>query len=67
MAEAVAQHCAPSVPVQIARQPVPGQPGERYVPSTHEVRTELGLRETVDLREAVQKTIRWHRNRSDNQ
>jgi dTDP-glucose 4,6-dehydratase len=38
-----------------------GGGGNRYVPSTHRAQTELGLRETVDLREAARRTVAWHR------
>jgi nucleoside-diphosphate-sugar epimerase len=46
----------PPCRVQIAREPDPGRPAERYVPSTQRARQELKLRERIDLREAVCKT-----------
>ncbi len=61
LAKTVAACFQPSVKVQIVRKPVPGQPAERYVPSTHKARTELNLKETFDLQESILQTIRWHR------
>lgn len=49
-----------SVPVSIARAPVPGAAAERYVPSIARARTELGLRVSVPLDEAIRRTMRWH-------
>jgi dTDP-glucose 4,6-dehydratase len=37
-----------------------GGGGNRYVPSTARARAQLGLAETVDIREALQRTVRWH-------
>lgn len=34
---------------------------ERYVPSTQRIQTELGLKESIDLREAIYKTAQWAR------
>jgi dTDP-glucose 4,6-dehydratase len=39
--------------VEVARDPVPGVPAERYVPSTRRAREELGLAETFGLEESV--------------
>lgn len=47
--------------VEIARTPVPGAIPARYVPSTARARNELGLASKVPLREALERTIRWHR------
>ncbi len=49
------------VAVERTRTPVPGQPVERYVPSTERAREELGLKVTVGLGEAIDRTVRWHR------
>jgi nucleoside-diphosphate-sugar epimerase len=48
------------VPVQVAREPLPGQAPERYVPSTHKARATFGLLETIPLAEAIQRTFSWH-------
>ena len=57
LAGLVAESCAGRVEVEIARQAVPGAPPDRYVPSTARARSELGLRETVDLREAIRRML----------
>ncbi len=37
-----------------------GADGSRYIPCTRKARTELGLREYVDLKNAIRKTLVWH-------
>ncbi len=51
------------LPVEIARVPMPGVAPEQYVPSTQRAQTEIGLRQTVSLDEALRKTIRWHQEK----
>ncbi len=60
VAEMVARCFNPPTPILIAKEPVPGTPSERYAPSTLRARTELGLRETVGLEDALDKTITWY-------
>ena len=61
VAELVAGAFNPSPAVRIARQPAADQARDAYVPSTDRARQEFGLRETVPLRDAVERTIAWHR------
>lgn len=51
--------------VHIALKPIPGKPPERYVPSTERSRTDLGLRQHVDLSEAIRKTLLWYETQCD--
>jgi dTDP-glucose 4,6-dehydratase len=62
VAQSVAEAFEPSPQVAIAgaANANAGGGGNRYVPSTRRAREELGLRETVDMREALQRTIAWH-------
>ncbi len=46
--------------VTIAKPSEPGCAKQRYVPSTERARMDLGLRETIHLAEAIQKTVAWH-------
>jgi nucleoside-diphosphate-sugar epimerase len=48
------------VPVEVAGQPTPGVPPERYVPSTARARGELGLEQRVDLKQSIDRTARWY-------
>jgi len=50
------------LPVEIGYPKAEGGAGlERYTPSTARARIELGLRETVDLDDAIHSTARWYR------
>ena len=53
-------HAYPRVEVQIARQPTPGKPADRYVPSTKRAQVELGLRAIIGLPDAIKRTVDWH-------
>ncbi len=48
------------LPVTIAGTARPGAPMNSYVPSTERARVELGLRETINLPEALRRTAAWH-------
>lgn len=64
LAEAVAEVSAEQGPrptVHIARQPEPGRPPERYIPSTARARQEFGLEQTVSLRESLRRMLAWYR------
>jgi dTDP-glucose 4,6-dehydratase len=61
LARAVVSATVPQTKIEIAKQPVPGAPASRYVPSTERVQRELGLRVLVPLDESVRRTYNWHR------
>jgi len=60
LAREVVRVVAPRTEVQIIGQPVPAKPPERYVPSTQRAQTELGLRQSVMLQEAIKRTTDWY-------
>lgn len=62
LAHTVARAFPEAPEVRIAQQPKPGAMPARYVPSTQRAQLELGLRQTVDLAEAIRRTAAWHRH-----
>lgn len=48
--------------VELARVPDPGRAPDRYVPSIARAREELGLDVKIPLRDAVVRTLAWHRS-----
>lgn len=46
--------------VEIACQPMPGQRGNRYVPSIERAKRELGLRPRVALVDGIRRTVEWN-------
>jgi dTDP-glucose 4,6-dehydratase len=64
LAHAVARRGRPELPVRIARSPTGGAPVERYVRSTARARNDLGVRVTVDLDDALTRTVDWHRRQT---
>lgn len=60
----VAEIVAPGLPVRVLGQPQPDNFRNRYVPDIGLARSELGLRPTVNLRDAVASTAAAARRRS---
>ncbi len=63
LARVVAHVFTPEPTVQIAKSAVRGGAGDRYVPSTARARHDLGLAMTVNLEEALTRTVEWNRGR----
>ena len=63
VASVTAETLRPGLTVKIAQRPAAGALMNSYVPSTARARSELGLRETVDLEEALRRTAAWHHYR----
>lgn len=60
VASTVGRLFQPPPEIIIAGVPVRDAQPERYVPSTRRARSELGVRQTVALSEALEKTIAYH-------
>jgi dTDP-glucose 4,6-dehydratase len=63
LAYAVARRFTRESDIRVGRTATPGGAVERYVPSTARARNELGVAVTVDLEEALTRTVDWHRRR----
>jgi len=61
LAEAMARELA-APGIEIQKEPVPGRPVDRYVPSTQKAQKELGLRETTGWLQSIRKTADWLRH-----
>lgn len=59
LAECIGSLCR--VPVTVAGRPGPGARPARYVPCIHRIKEDLGLVPRIDWREAVARTLAWHR------
>lgn len=59
LANTVAQSFQKPVEVRIAKSLAPNSPPDRYVPSTKRAQSNLGLRQNIDLRSAIKRTIRF--------
>ena len=60
-AQLTANTLNPTLPIQIHGTPNPAAPLNNYVPDITRVSTELGLKVTVPLPEALRRTAAWHR------
>ena len=63
LAHAVARQVVPMPDVRIAKAAVAGRPAERYVPSTARARHDLGVTTTIELEEALMRTMNWYRHK----
>ena len=61
LAHAVARRFTPESAVRIGKPAMSDGPAERYVPSTRRVRNDLGVTVSVDLEEALTRTVDWYR------
>jgi dTDP-glucose 4,6-dehydratase len=61
LAQRIASHAAPPVAIVAARNPVAGVPALRYVPDLARILDELGVRRAIDLDEAINRTLAFHR------
>ena len=64
LARAIAGRFDPAPAVDIAQPPDQSRPRHIYVPSIDRARDELGLRPTVSLRDAIDRTLAWHKAES---
>lgn len=60
LAQTVVAELDPSISVMVAKRPSPNQALQQYVPRTQRAWQELGLRQIVDLPEAIRRTATWH-------
>jgi dTDP-glucose 4,6-dehydratase len=60
LAHAVARRFSPPRSVEIVRDRSEPRDRARYVPSTARARSELGLKVTIALDEALARTVEWH-------
>ena len=59
-ARAVAESCAPNAAIEVAGTSPAASALHRYVPSTRRAREQLGLGQTIDVRDAIRRTVQWH-------
>jgi len=59
LAETISGCFEPSMQIDIMKAPDPKKEIKQYVPSVSRATTELGLKERIDLTEAIMKTIRF--------
>ncbi len=61
LARMVADEVHPGLAVNLGRTPTAGAPLQQYIPEVRKAEAELGLRATIPLREAIQRTADWYR------
>ena len=60
LAELVAESFEPRIQTQIAQPKSQARSPERYIPSVDKSFEDVGLEPTIDLKDAIRKTVRWH-------
>ncbi len=63
VAAVVAETASPPLGVRMAGRADPAKAPERYVPDVSRIKKELGVSESVNLADAIRRTLRWHRER----
>jgi nucleoside-diphosphate-sugar epimerase len=61
LAQVVVEELDASLKVEVAKEPITGEPRLQYVPDVHSAENSLGLRQTIGLREAIRRTAAWLR------
>jgi nucleoside-diphosphate-sugar epimerase len=61
VAHVVREAIDPSLKVEVVQRPVPGDLRLTYVPDVREAERCFGLRQTIGLSDAIQRTAAWHR------
>jgi dTDP-glucose 4,6-dehydratase len=61
LAQEVIDQLSPSLKVEFANNTVAGEQRPQYVPDVRKAESELGLRQTVGLRDAIRRTAEWYR------
>jgi dTDP-glucose 4,6-dehydratase len=61
LAQVVVEELDPSLKVEVAQAPIPGEPRLQYVPDVCRADDCLGLRQSIALREAIRRTAAWYR------
>ena len=64
LADRVSRAFASPIVIKIAQAPQSGRSPERYVPAVKRAEQELGLKQWIDLTEAVRRTIAWQHHRT---
>jgi dTDP-glucose 4,6-dehydratase len=60
LAQQVVAALRPEIQIEVMRKATPDAPILRYVPETIRALEELGLKQQIDLREAILRTAVWH-------
>jgi hypothetical protein len=60
LANIIAQMFQPELEIRVMQKRVPNRPVERYVPSTHRARNELGVKQVISLQDSIKRTIEWN-------